>query len=71
MWENIFEMATNSGIWAVLFVSLFFIQLKDSKNREEKYQQTVDSLADKLKIVLEIKDTIDGIKNIFDDKNIK
>ena len=37
-------MATKSGIWAMLFVSLFFIQLKDSKNRETKYQQTIESL---------------------------
>lgn len=68
MWEKIFEMATNSGIWAVLFVSLFFIQLKDSKTREEKYQKTVESLADKLKVVLEIKEDIEGIKNLFEDK---
>lgn len=65
MWENIFEMATKSGIWAILFVSLFFIQLKDSKMREEKYQLTVESLADKLKIVMEIKEDIGEIKNLF------
>lgn len=65
MWDNIFDMATKSGIWAVLFVSLFFIQLKDSKTREEKYQQTVESLADKLKVVMEIKNDIDEIKNMF------
>lgn len=68
MWDNIFEMATNSGIWAVLFVSLFFIQLKDSKTREAKYQETVESLADKLKVVMEIKDDIKEIKDIFDEK---
>ncbi len=66
MWENIFEMATKSGIWAVLFVSLFFIQLKDSKNREGKYQQTIESLADKLKVVMEIQESIDDIKTLFD-----
>ncbi len=64
MWEKIFEMATNSGLWATLFVSLFFIQLKDSKNREEKYQHTVESLADKLKVVLEIKNEVAEIKTI-------
>ena len=66
--EKIFEMATNSGIWAVLFVSLFFIQLKDSKQREEKYQKTVESLADKLKVVLEIRDDVKELKDIFDDQ---
>lgn len=70
MWDNIFEMATKSGIWAVLFVSLFFIQLKDSKNREGKYQQTIDSLADKLKVVLDIQESVEDIKNLFD-KNAK
>jgi glucosamine 6-phosphate synthetase-like amidotransferase/phosphosugar isomerase protein len=70
MWDNIFEMATKSGIWAVLFVSLFFIQLKDSKNREGKYQQTIDSLADKLKVVLDIQESVEDIKNLFD-KNTK
>lgn len=68
MWENIFAMATKSGIWAVLFVSLFFIQLKDSKTREGKYQQTIEGLADKLKVVLEIKDDIEQIKTMFDQK---
>lgn len=70
MWENIFEMATKSGIWAVLFVSLFFIQLKDSKSREGKYQQTIESLADKLKVVMEIQECVDDIKTLFD-KNSK
>lgn len=70
MWENIFEMATKSGIWAVLFVSLFFIQLKDSKTREGKYQQTIESLADKLKVVMEIQECVDDIKTLFD-KNSK
>lgn len=70
MWENIFDMATKSGIWAVLFVSLFFIQLKDSKTREGKYQQTIESLADKLKVVMEIQECVDDIKTLFD-KNSK
>lgn len=63
MWEKIFEMATNNGLWAALFVSLFFIQLKDSKTREEKYQQTIDSLADKLKVIMEIKENVTSIKS--------
>lgn len=68
MWDKIFEMATNSGIWAVLFVSLFFIQLKDSKVREEKYQQTIENLADKLKVVMEIKEDVENIKSLFENK---
>jgi len=63
MWEQIWEQALNSGLWAMLFVGLFITQMRDSKAREEKYQALVDSLAEKLKIVEEIKEDIDVIKN--------
>ncbi len=68
MWEQIWETALNSGLWAMLFVGLFITQMKDSKAREEKYQALVDSLAEKLKIVEEIKLDIDEIKNELLDK---
>lgn len=63
MWEQIWETALNSGLWAMLFVGLFITQMKDSKAREEKYQQLVDSLAEKLKIVEVIKTDIELIKD--------
>lgn len=63
MWENIFQMATESGIWAILFVCLFFIQIKDSKTREGKYQTTIDALAEKLKLISDIKLSIEEIKD--------
>ena len=63
MWEQIWETALNSGLWAMLFVALFITQMRDSKAREEKYQQLVDSLAEKLKIVEVIKEDIDFIKD--------
>ena len=63
MWENIIKMATESGIWAILFVCLFFIQIKDSKTREEKYQTTIDALAEKLKLIADIKVSIEEIKD--------
>lgn len=63
MWENILEMATQSGIWAVLFVVLFYKQMKESKAREDKYQSTIDALADKLKMIAEIRSDITDIKN--------
>lgn len=66
MWDQIIQFAANSGIWALLFVTLFFIELKDSKLREEKYQSTVDSLADRLGIVCDIKD---DVKDILDKIN--
>ena len=62
MWEQILEAAANSGLWAMLFVTLFVIQLKDSKEREGKYQETIASLGDKLKVVAEIKAPVDTIR---------
>ena len=67
MWEQIFEAAAQSGIWAILFVVLFFIQIKDSKTREEKYQNTVESLAEKLKMIAEVKAVVDEIKTQISD----
>ena len=64
MWEQIWEAAVNSRLWAMLFVSLFVIQIRDSKNRETKYQTLINSLAEKLEIVELIKDDIEEIKQI-------
>lgn len=61
MWETIMQYATESGIWAILFVALFSVQLKESKSRETKYQATIDTLADKLKLISDIKESVDEI----------
>ncbi|MFA6866664.1 MAG: BhlA/UviB family holin-like peptide [Clostridia bacterium] len=66
MWETVFEAASKSGIWAILFVCLFFIQIKDSKTREGKYQTTIDVLAEKLKMIAEIKISIDNLVDKLD-----
>lgn len=54
-------MASESGIWAILFVTLFSVQIKESKTRESKYQATIDTLADKLKLIADIKENVDEI----------
>ena len=64
MWEQIWEAAINSGLWAMLFVALFVLQIKDSKAREKKYQNLINTLAEKLEIVEIIKDDIEEIKEI-------
>ena len=68
MWEQIFETAAQSGIWAILFVALFCFQIKDSKTREEKYQSTIDALAEKLKMIAEVKAVVEDIKDKIADK---
>ena len=54
----------NAVTSAMLFVALFVIQIRDSKNRETKYQTLINSLAEKLEIVELIKDDIEEIKQI-------
>ena len=61
------KAAAQSGIWAILFVVLFFIQIRDGKTREEKYQKTVESLAEKLKMIAEVKAVVDEIKTQISD----
>ena len=63
MWEKIFNLAISNGIWAVLFVILLFYQLKDSKERETKYQQTIESLGKSLEIINEVKEDVEVIKD--------
>ena len=51
MWEEVFNLAINNGLWSVLFLILLVYVLKDSKARELKYQQTITTLADSLEII--------------------
>lgn len=62
MWEKIFNLAISNGIWAVLFLILLFFQLKDSKERESKYQRTIESLGKSLEIINDVKEDVEIIK---------
>ena len=62
MWEKIFNLAISNGIWAVLFLILLFFQLKDSKERESKYQKTIESLGKSLEIINDVKEDVEVIK---------
>lgn len=62
MWEKIFNLAISNGIWAILFLILLFFQLKDSKEREIKYQKTIESLGKSLEIINDVKEDVDFIK---------
>ena len=37
--------------------------LAEGRDREDKYRETIDKLADKIAIVIEIRDDVDEIKN--------
>lgn len=62
MWESIVETVVANGAWAVLFCFLLVFELKDSRKREEKYQETVSSLADSLNCVREVAKDVEEIK---------
>ena len=42
---GILELALRRGVWAALYIYLFFRMLKESAAREERYQDTIDSLS--------------------------
>lgn len=63
MEQEIVKMVVSYGIFAMLFVYLFFYMLKDSKAREVKYQEMIDKITDKFSIVEIIKQDVDFIKD--------
>lgn len=69
MWEEIIQVAISNGIWAVLFVALLIYQLKDSAQREVKYQKTIEILTQKYAVVEDIKQDIDEIKSTLINTN--
>ena len=63
LWKEIMSVVISNGIFAILFVLLFFYQLKDSKQRESKYQQTIDELSKHIGVVHEIKEDVEELKS--------
>ncbi len=62
MWDEVFSVAITNGIFACLFVALLIYGLKDSNQREKKYQNTIETLASRMTSIEIIKDDIEEIK---------
>lgn len=62
MWEQIVNLAISNGLFAVLFMGLLIYQLKDSRTREKRYQETIKNLGNALEIVQKVKDDVEEIK---------
>ena len=62
MWNEVFSVALTNGIFACLFVALLIYELKDSRQREKKYQKTIDTLSSRLVTIEKIHEDIDEIK---------
>lgn len=43
--SKILELAISQGLWAALYIYLFFRMLKENKEREDRYQSTIDRLS--------------------------
>ncbi len=76
MEEKIIELAATQGIWTVLTVALIFYILKNQEkrdlrqeDREQKYQDIIVNLTDKLNLVEEVKDDVIEIKNFIFKEN--
>lgn len=68
MWEQIINLAISNGLFAVLFLGLLIYQLRDSRNREKKYQDTIIRLGNSLEIVQSVKEDVNEIKEILHSK---
>ena len=64
MWEEVFSIALTNGIFACLFVALLVYELKDSRAREKKYQNTIDVLGIMFSSIEQIKQDVDDIKQV-------
>ncbi|MFR1707659.1 MAG: BhlA/UviB family holin-like peptide [Clostridium sp.] len=61
--EELLKEAIKQGLGYGMFVCLLIYVLRTTGIREEKYQCTIDKLADKISIVQEIKEDVEDIKN--------
>ena len=53
---SLLEAALQQGIWAALYIYLFFRMLKENASREERYQNMIDRLSSNIE---------NGIENII------
>lgn len=70
MWEQIVNLAISNGLFAVLFLGLLVYQLRDSRAREQKYQNTIEKLGNSLEIVKQVKDDVEDIKDKLNSNKI-
>ncbi len=63
MWDQILQLAIGDGLWALLFCVLLIYELKDSRAREIKYQNTISSLAKDLEYMKEIDEGMEDMNN--------
>lgn len=59
---GIVEVALEQGIWAALYIYLFFRMLRENAQREERYQHMIDDLSRNIQSgIHEIQNQLDGM----------
>ena len=67
--QNIIEIALQQGIWAGLYIYLFFRMLKQNEEREAQYQSTIDKLSGNIQSGIEnIQNRLNDLEEKMSDK---
>lgn len=66
-WSELVKVVVSNGVFAMLFVFLFFYQLRDSAKREEEYQDTIKDLTKHLEVIEEVKEEVCELKEIVEE----
>lgn len=53
--DEIISLVVANGLFAVLFCGLLVYELRDSRNRERRYDRTIRALTDKLDVIKSVK----------------
>lgn len=69
LWKEILSIIVSNGVFAILFVWLFYYQLRDSAKREAKYQQTIEKLTSNLRVLENVRQDISDIKEFLKEEN--
>ena len=65
---KILQLALEQGIWAALYLYLFFRMLKENRERETRYQTTIEQLSDSIASGIEkIQNKLDSMTAAQDD----
>jgi hypothetical protein len=64
--DELMQAAIGQGLGYALFVCLLFYVLKTTGEREKRYQDLLDTLAEKFNVVEDIKEDVKEIKNKFE-----
>ena len=69
--QSIIEIALQQGIWAALYIYLFFRMLKENAEREAQYQQMIKHLSTNVvEGIADINDKLDDMARRLDNQSI-